>query len=330
MSAEKYDDTLLPFLVLMRKELHANSGKGDRPGWLAMQPGQCLLEIYWHVAKLSAAVKNGDQALIAEYAADVANMAMMQADIAGLLQPSVKSQARAASATPIVGGKCKNCHGTGRDGDTGADSRTIDIECGTCHGTGLTGRYRDICTDGSRCLSGCLANEPCYLAKSTTPTAQAAPAAGAVAGPDVRYALAHADTAADLLMRAHEKAPETWRGWYDDALVHIDIARKALAAAPTPAAQADSVPQKETPDETLWQWYLANKDVEIPHSRAVALRVLQGAIRVFGNADSVLGDAHALLQEVAACFTRDDDLPDNLLPRIDAVLKARKQGGTHE
>lgn len=44
-------------------------------------------------------------------------------------------------------------------------------------------------------------------------------------------------------------------------------------------------------------------------------------------ADSVLEDAHALLQEVAACFTRDDDLPDNLLPRIDAVLAARKQGG---
>lgn len=55
--------------------------------------------------------------------------------------------------------------------------------------------------------------------------------------PEVRYALAHADTAADLLMRAHEQAPETWRGWYDDALVHIDIARKALAAAPqSPAA----------------------------------------------------------------------------------------------
>lgn len=43
---------------------------------------------------------------------------------------------------------------------------------------------------------------------------------------------------------------------------------------------------------------------------------------------SVLEDVHALLQEVAACFTRDDDLPDNLLPRIDTVLNARKQGGT--
>lgn len=47
-------------------------------------------------------------------------------------------------------------------------------------------------------------------------------------------------------------------------------------------------------------------------------------------ADSVLEDAHALLQDVAACFTRDDDLPDNLLPRIDSVLAARKQGGSHD
>lgn len=29
----------------------------------------------------------------------------------------------------------------------------------------------------------------------------------------------------------------------------------------------------------------------------------------------------ALLIEVRSCFTRDDDLPDNLLSRIDEVLK---------
>jgi hypothetical protein len=32
-----------------------------------------------------------------------------------------------------------------------------------------------------------------------------------------------------------------------------------------------------------------------------------------------------LLREVAGCFTRDDDLPNNLLTRIDAALAA--QGG---
>lgn len=33
-----------------------------------------------------------------------------------------------------------------------------------------------------------------------------------------------------------------------------------------------------------------------------------------------------LLEEVAACFTRDDDLPNGLLPRIDAMLTACKEG----
>ena len=82
--AAKYDDTLLPFLANMRHELHQNSGKGDRPGWLTMSRDTALLEIYWHTAKLSAAVKNNDAALIREHSADVANMAMMLADVCGL------------------------------------------------------------------------------------------------------------------------------------------------------------------------------------------------------------------------------------------------------
>ena len=81
----KYDDTLLPFLALMRSELHANAGKGDRPGWLAMNPGECLLEIFYHMGKLQKAVKHNDDTGIREYAADVANMAMMLVDICGLL-----------------------------------------------------------------------------------------------------------------------------------------------------------------------------------------------------------------------------------------------------
>lgn len=82
-TGEKYDETLLPFVAMMRKELHANADKGDRPGWLNMSPDQCLLEIYWHVSKLSVAVRDKSLARIQEHAADVANMAMMQADIAG-------------------------------------------------------------------------------------------------------------------------------------------------------------------------------------------------------------------------------------------------------
>ena len=84
----KYDEVLSPFLILMRKELHANAGKGDRPGWLAMTPGECLLELYYHLAKCQKAVKDGNLALIAEHTADVANMSMMLADICGLIGSS--------------------------------------------------------------------------------------------------------------------------------------------------------------------------------------------------------------------------------------------------
>jgi hypothetical protein len=78
---QKYEDTLLPFLELMRAELHANTAKGDRPGWLTMSPEKGLLEIYWHTAKLSAAVKNKNTPAIKEHAADVANMSMMLLDV---------------------------------------------------------------------------------------------------------------------------------------------------------------------------------------------------------------------------------------------------------
>lgn len=80
---QKYDDVLLPFLSLMRRELHANSRKGDRPGWLALDANTLLLEVYWHAAKLSAAVKNNDGPAVLEHSADVANMAMMVLDRCG-------------------------------------------------------------------------------------------------------------------------------------------------------------------------------------------------------------------------------------------------------
>ena len=76
----KYGDVLAPFVAAMERELHANASKGDRPGWLSSTPDALLLEIYWHTAKLSAAVKNNNTAGIREQSADVANMAMMLCD----------------------------------------------------------------------------------------------------------------------------------------------------------------------------------------------------------------------------------------------------------
>lgn len=81
----KYDEVLRPFLAMMENELHANAGKGDRPGWLQMDRKTALLEIYYHLGKLQKAVKNDDLNGIVEYAADVANMSMMLVDVCGLL-----------------------------------------------------------------------------------------------------------------------------------------------------------------------------------------------------------------------------------------------------
>ncbi len=81
--AQKYDDVLLPFIGLMRHELHANSHKGDRRAWLCMGHNQSILEGYHHMAKLANAVRDGNLAGIREHTADVANIAMMIADIHG-------------------------------------------------------------------------------------------------------------------------------------------------------------------------------------------------------------------------------------------------------
>lgn len=106
---QKYDDTLLPFFAMMRKELHANAGKGDRPGWLAMSAETCLLEIFYHLGKLQKAVKKGDGDGMSEYAADVANMCMMLLDICGALHLS-------ASTEPSKP-KCDGNHGGPRCAD---------------------------------------------------------------------------------------------------------------------------------------------------------------------------------------------------------------------
>jgi len=44
----------------------------------------------------------------------------------------------AALSHPAPAVECRDCCGTGIDGDCGSDGRTIDIECGACNGTGRT------------------------------------------------------------------------------------------------------------------------------------------------------------------------------------------------
>lgn len=94
----KYGDVLRPFVSMMNAELHANAGKGDRPGWLSMSTDTCLLEIYYHLAKLQKSVRDDAGNAIVEHSADVANMAMMLVDICGGLAtaPEVVTQPAAA------------------------------------------------------------------------------------------------------------------------------------------------------------------------------------------------------------------------------------------
>lgn len=53
---------------------------------------------------------------------------------------------------------------------------------------------------------------------------------------------------------------------------------------------------------------------------ALAAQAIEAA-----DVGSRLALAEKLLDEVSACFTRDDDLPDGLLPRITEFLKPSAQ-----
>lgn len=108
---------LATFTANMRRELAANSGKGDRPGWMGDTPRSLLAEIQHHYVKLHAVVVEWDRwaqghearqvpwaridtahdltALIAEFAADVANMSMMVADRCGALPHGLAADAEA-------------------------------------------------------------------------------------------------------------------------------------------------------------------------------------------------------------------------------------------
>lgn len=208
-AAQKYDETLVPFLALMRRELHANSSKGDRPGWLSMRPDQCLLEIYWHAAKLSAAVKNGDQALIAEHAADVANMAMMQADIAGLLSLPT---AQPAPAETMTLQEVWNAAG----GNPGIKPTRDDVLL-------ALKTLDEVCDEVVRAK---------------------APAAGAVAGP-VEW------TPGPNLFKdwcTQWFGPDADDSYLAKAVYALPPMAQRFAAAPTPAAQADSGVQEDAAD----------------------------------------------------------------------------------
>ena len=112
--------TLAAFVERMKAELASNSGKGDRAAWMRDTPRELLAEVQHHYVKLHACVveydrqlandaarplpwldpaagdwdstSDGLEALIGEFAADVANMAMMVADRCGALRGADRTQ----------------------------------------------------------------------------------------------------------------------------------------------------------------------------------------------------------------------------------------------
>lgn len=79
------------FVRAMADELRANAHKGDRAGWLTMSSREAVSEVLYHAAKLSYACRQhlqeeGELTKVREFAADVANCAMMVADIHGGLR----------------------------------------------------------------------------------------------------------------------------------------------------------------------------------------------------------------------------------------------------
>jgi hypothetical protein len=89
-------DCLTRFSCLMIEELAANNGKGNRPGWLQMDRKEAIGEVHWHASKLAVAAKDfedgphPDARYTREFAADVANCALMVLDCMGLLRASSK------------------------------------------------------------------------------------------------------------------------------------------------------------------------------------------------------------------------------------------------
>ena len=94
------------FIQAMADELRANAEKGDRAGWLSAGAPVMVGEVLYHAGKLALAVRETVSGRppdprtagftlddVREYAADVANCALMVADRAGVL---VEQQQEAA------------------------------------------------------------------------------------------------------------------------------------------------------------------------------------------------------------------------------------------
>lgn len=218
----KYGNVLAPFVCLMERELHANAGKGDRPGWLAMSADTALLEIYYHVAKLQKAVRKEGGDLIAEHAADVANMAMMLLDVCGGIEASSLAQDRASQPlpSPVPGDQVADIVARWMDKDLSADVAMLVIKRHLDH------CYMQPANDYNRgWVAG--ANSVTERAAELVEAAERASQAGAAGVPE-GWRLVPVEPTDAMIDAAADVDPERESVW-----------AAYLAAAPTPAAEGE-------------------------------------------------------------------------------------------
>lgn len=68
------------FAAEMQRELDANARKGEPGSWKYCEPESLWNDTMYHAAKMIYAMKHGQTDQVREFAADVANMAMMTRD----------------------------------------------------------------------------------------------------------------------------------------------------------------------------------------------------------------------------------------------------------
>lgn len=92
------------FSTWMHTELDANWRKGPPRSWRRESVAWGLSEVRAHVEKLQRAVERGGPSDVREHAADVANCALMLADICGVFREQPPAPHREGDAAHYVGG----------------------------------------------------------------------------------------------------------------------------------------------------------------------------------------------------------------------------------
>ena len=77
---EEVSPEISRFAQIMQRELDANAHKGESGTWALCAPEILWNDLMYHAAKMIYAMKHGESERVEEFAADVANMAMMTLD----------------------------------------------------------------------------------------------------------------------------------------------------------------------------------------------------------------------------------------------------------